>query len=261
MEISYDTLQAGARLFNVDEDTLQLLGGMDGVVYAYTRGGRQYVLKFTPAKRERVPGMRAKLEFVKYLADHGVTVAGPVRSVKGELIELLDAPKAATEYAVSSSERAPGRLAFETGEWGAELFEEWGRVIGQMHRLTKSYDEQRTWADGLIGSWEGEHYSFEKSCEDDAVRAKWLALGDELRGFTPNRDCFGLIHNDLHPFNFMVSQVNGKLRDRIRVPVAATQAEIEQAALASEKVRAFTADHTVKKIVIVPKKVVNIVLA
>jgi leucyl-tRNA synthetase len=54
-------------------------------------------------------------------------------------------------------------------------------------------------------------------------------------------------------------QVNGKLRDRIVVPVEATRETIEQAALACEKVRLFTAGLTIRKIIIVPRKLVNLV--
>ena len=56
-------------------------------------------------------------------------------------------------------------------------------------------------------------------------------------------------------------QVNGKLRDRIVVAVTATQQEIETAAVACEKVRQFTEGKTIKKIILVPKKLVNIVAA
>jgi leucyl-tRNA synthetase len=56
-------------------------------------------------------------------------------------------------------------------------------------------------------------------------------------------------------------QVNGKLRDVIRVPADAPAAEIEKAALAAEKAQAFLAGKTVKKIIIVPKKLVNVVVA
>jgi leucyl-tRNA synthetase len=56
-------------------------------------------------------------------------------------------------------------------------------------------------------------------------------------------------------------QVNGKLRDVITVPADATQQQIESAALASEKVKQFIGGKTVKKIIIVPKKLVNIVVA
>ena len=53
-------------------------------------------------------------------------------------------------------------------------------------------------------------------------------------------------------------QVNGKLRDVIRVPRGATPAEIEAAALASEKVNHFLAGKTIKKIICVPNKLVNV---
>ena len=55
-------------------------------------------------------------------------------------------------------------------------------------------------------------------------------------------------------------QVNGKLRDVIVVPADATQQQIESAALASDKVKPFITGKTVKKIIVVPKKLVNIVV-
>jgi leucyl-tRNA synthetase len=55
-------------------------------------------------------------------------------------------------------------------------------------------------------------------------------------------------------------QVNGKLRDVIRVPAGAGQAELEAAALKAEKVQPFTAGKSVKKVIVVPKKMVNIVV-
>ncbi|HEY3914244.1 MAG TPA: leucine--tRNA ligase [Verrucomicrobiae bacterium] len=55
-------------------------------------------------------------------------------------------------------------------------------------------------------------------------------------------------------------QVNGKLRDKIAVPAEATQAEIEAAALAAEKIRPLIEGKTLKKVIIVPKRLVNIVV-
>jgi leucyl-tRNA synthetase len=56
-------------------------------------------------------------------------------------------------------------------------------------------------------------------------------------------------------------QVNGKLRDVIRVPANADNATVEAAAKASEKVQQFIAGKTIKKVIVVPKKLVNIVVA
>jgi leucyl-tRNA synthetase len=54
-------------------------------------------------------------------------------------------------------------------------------------------------------------------------------------------------------------QINGKLRDRTTVPANASQEEMEKAALANEKVQSFLAGKTVKKVIVVPGKLVNIV--
>ena len=54
-------------------------------------------------------------------------------------------------------------------------------------------------------------------------------------------------------------QVNGKLRDVLRVPNDEAPAQIEAAALASAKVRAFIEGKTVRKVVLVPRRMVSIV--
>ncbi len=56
-------------------------------------------------------------------------------------------------------------------------------------------------------------------------------------------------------------QVNGKLRDVIRMSVDATAAEIEAAALKAEKAQQFIVGKTVKKVIVVPRKMVNVVVA
>jgi leucyl-tRNA synthetase len=55
-------------------------------------------------------------------------------------------------------------------------------------------------------------------------------------------------------------QVNGKLRDRITVPVEISQADLERAALTAPKVQAFVAGKAVRKVIVVPKKLVNLVV-
>jgi leucyl-tRNA synthetase len=57
----------------------------------------------------------------------------------------------------------------------------------------------------------------------------------------------------------LVVQVNGKLRGRIQVAVDATRESIEKAALAEPSVQSFVQGKDVKKIVVVPGKLVNVV--
>ncbi|MGQ9488441.1 MAG: leucine--tRNA ligase [Armatimonadota bacterium] len=57
----------------------------------------------------------------------------------------------------------------------------------------------------------------------------------------------------------IVVQVNGKLRDVLVVPADTPQEELERLALASPKVQQFTNGKTVKKVIVVPGKLVNVV--
>jgi leucyl-tRNA synthetase len=58
----------------------------------------------------------------------------------------------------------------------------------------------------------------------------------------------------------IVLQVNGKLRDRIKISAAATEDELKAAALSNAKIQARIAGRPVRKVIVVPKKLVNIVL-
>jgi leucyl-tRNA synthetase len=58
----------------------------------------------------------------------------------------------------------------------------------------------------------------------------------------------------------MVVQVNGKLRGRVTVPVGADEAQIRAAALADEHVQKFVLDKPLRKCIVVPGKLVNLVV-
>ena len=58
----------------------------------------------------------------------------------------------------------------------------------------------------------------------------------------------------------IVIQVNGKLRGRIMVGVHASEEEVKEAVLANQRVQEFLKDQTVKKFVLVPRKLVNLVV-
>lgn len=58
----------------------------------------------------------------------------------------------------------------------------------------------------------------------------------------------------------LVVQVNGKVKDKIEVDESLDQEEMKQVALNSEKIKSLTDGKTVVKVIVVPKKLVNIVV-
>jgi leucyl-tRNA synthetase len=87
----------------------------------------------------------------------------------------------------------------------------------------------------------------------------WRELGygeDILHAAWPEPDPEALEQDEIE----LVVQVNGKLRGNIRVAKAAGKDAIEAAALANEQVQKFVAGQSLKKIVIVPGRLVNVVV-
>jgi len=58
----------------------------------------------------------------------------------------------------------------------------------------------------------------------------------------------------------IVVQVNGKVRDRMRLSIHATEAELKAAALASPRIKALIAGKTVRNVIVIPQKLVNVVV-
>jgi len=58
----------------------------------------------------------------------------------------------------------------------------------------------------------------------------------------------------------IVVQVNGKLRARLELPANADEAAARSAALADERVRRFVGEKPVRKVIVVPGKLVNVVI-
>jgi leucyl-tRNA synthetase len=82
-------------------------------------------------------------------------------------------------------------------------------------------------------------------------------LGDLLDAPWPQVDPEALKQDEIE----LVLQINGKLRGAVRVPASADKAAIEQAALASEAFVKHGAGGTVRKVVVVPGRLVNVVVA
>jgi leucyl-tRNA synthetase len=87
----------------------------------------------------------------------------------------------------------------------------------------------------------------------------WRELGfgeDILLAQWPDPDPAALEQDEIE----LVVQVNGKLRGSIRVPKAADRGTIEGLALANPNVQKFVAGQKVKKVVVVPGRLVNLVV-
>jgi leucyl-tRNA synthetase len=86
----------------------------------------------------------------------------------------------------------------------------------------------------------------------------WEALGKKGSILTrpwPEYDPQAVLEDEV----LIVVQVNGKLRDRVIVPTSYREQQIKEAALKTEKIRSLVEGKEIRKVILVPKKLVNIV--
>lgn len=87
----------------------------------------------------------------------------------------------------------------------------------------------------------------------------WEALGHEssvVQEGWPLWDIEAVIEEQ----QLIVVQVNGKLRNKIHVSPSASNEEIQEAALADERIKKFISDKPIRKVVVVPGRLVNVVV-
>jgi leucyl-tRNA synthetase len=90
--------------------------------------------------------------------------------------------------------------------------------------------------------------------------ALWIALGHDeplINANWPKSDPEALEQNTIE----MVIQVNGKLRSKISVEKDTDKEQIEALALADENVKRHTEGKTVRKVIVIPGRLVNIVVS
>jgi leucyl-tRNA synthetase len=86
----------------------------------------------------------------------------------------------------------------------------------------------------------------------------WGALGNResiIKNEWPDYDREAVLEEEI----LIVIQVNGRLRDRITLPASFGEEEVKAWALKSEKIQRMVEGKEIKRVILVPKKLVNIV--
>ncbi|WP_440905723.1 leucine--tRNA ligase [Catenovulum sp. SX2] len=86
----------------------------------------------------------------------------------------------------------------------------------------------------------------------------WQALGNQVAledATWPQADKSAMVEDE----KLIVVQVNGKLRTKFTVAIDASQEQVQALALADENVSRFTDDKTIRKVIYIPGKLLNIV--
>ncbi len=201
---SDEILTTALRRYDIDPSTLQLLGGFESFVYAYSRDGSDYILRLSHSLRYSLEMIEGEVDWINYLARNGVSVSRAVPSAADRLVEKIDAAEG--YFSVTAFEKAPG-IPPRREDWENGLMVQLGRLIGRMHNLTKNYSPPR--ASIRRPDWD---IGMDTAAEDylpageERITAAWHTLLSRLRELPKDPDSYGLVHVDVHGGNFFVDQ-------------------------------------------------------
>jgi Ser/Thr protein kinase RdoA (MazF antagonist) len=199
-------LQEARRRFGIAPGDITLLDGFESFMYAYAREGREYILRIGHSQRRTPDLIRGEVDWINYLAAGGAGVAKAVPSQNGALVEVipdtLDGRFLATAFV-----KAKGGPVWEMGGWSDALVEQYGRILGRIHALSKSYMpgdpawQRLQWDDPI---------NVTLPPVEPLIEQRFQQVLEYLQALPRDRDSFGMIHQDAHAGNFFVDE-NGRI--------------------------------------------------
>lgn len=200
-EILYEALTR----FGGDKDNVKDIGGFEAFVYEATINDKKYILKITHTIRRLVNYLMGELDYVNYLASHGVPTSKAVESVNGNFVESIDASDGG-KFLAYLFEKAEGEISTKESRTD-EIIQTWGQVSGLMNRLAAGYKPSKPEYKRQIW-YEDDVYEFDKHLtgEDAELIPLCHQILDEVKTLPQTKETFGMIHGDLHQGNFFINK-------------------------------------------------------
>lgn len=198
-----EQLREAARRFGTSPDALRDLGSFENFVYAYDDANQEgRVLRLVHDSHRSARQVRGELHWLRFLAEGGLSVAPPVPSRGGDLVEELAGDQGA--FFASSFVRIEGEK-LTNDRVTPELTRAWGRLLAEIHERSASYVPEDP---GARPTWLTEPYVADRYRHAHRVEPEIMTRFDEvvarLEAVPEGSAPFGMVHNDAHPGNFLV---------------------------------------------------------
>jgi amicoumacin kinase len=176
----------------------------DDGVYGFTHQGQDLVVKYTLQADRSFSTIQGQVDWVSFLAEHGVPVSRPVPSLHGVFVEQV--PINDTSVSVVCYERVSGERP-EGTTLTAELFQAWGQLMGKMHARSTRYNNP-SHQNGRIGQWYEGATRDKRAIPADQklVLEKFDALMRHVYALPKDQQSYGLIHGDFQANNLRVDK-------------------------------------------------------
>ena len=169
-------------------------------IYEVAVDDTHYILRSSKYSEKKQEHIELELNWMNYLSAEINEIVKSIPSVNNNLFEVVD-----DKYILCLFEKAER----DSGELNESLFFDMGAIVGNMHRLTKTYSgnivqPKFEWYNGWT-TWV--EYNI---VMDEEIQQFINQFKRELLSLPKSNDNYGIIHEDIHPGNFFVK--NGKIK-------------------------------------------------
>jgi Ser/Thr protein kinase RdoA (MazF antagonist) len=187
-----------AAAYGVSENDIRFVTQVQNHIFAYERAGVEFILRLTPQTHRSAEQVMAEVEWVNDLAARNAPVAAVVPAGDGSLSRPVEI--AGEQFTAVSFQKLEGEIGNQE-YWTPAVFVKWGRLTGRLHRESRLYHpvaRRANWVDRLPSV-------IPESTDDEIAMGQLATLVEDLKQLPKSDNVFGLIHADLHFWNFAVS--------------------------------------------------------
>ncbi len=173
------------------------------------KGNKPKILRisFPDNRHRRANDYLAETEYIKYLHDNGGSAADIISSVNGNLVEAITC--GGHTFYICLFEKAKGRLMVENqykyrdGVPVSEYYYNCGKVLGQIHRLSKEYKpNHRRYS--FFDKYNAAIINEIVPASLSLLKQKLNHILDELEKLPRDAGLYGMLHFDFNDGNFAV---------------------------------------------------------
>jgi amicoumacin kinase len=196
-------LEAACQRYSIKPGEIKLLDGFESFIYEFKQENGEFILRIGHNSRRSIKMIHGEVEWINYLFEHGVGVSRAVLSTFQNLVEPIDDGHSG-RFLCTAFEKAPGGPATRD-QINDQLFISYGRLLGQMHQLAKSYSPSNpAWKRYAWDGPENNTPDRQLGINELKIREIYQSLFSYLQTLPKDVDGYGLIHQDAHLGNLFV---------------------------------------------------------
>jgi Ser/Thr protein kinase RdoA (MazF antagonist) len=196
-------LHSAMRCYNISPDQIELLDGFESFIYKFQRPDGKFILRIGHSERRSPDLIHGEVDWINYLEAGGASVARAILSENGNLVEAIEDGQGA-EFLCTAFVHAPGG-PIHRDQINDQLFRNYGRLIGRMHALAKTYRVSNpAWKRYAWDSPQNNTATRQMPAREAIALEKYQAVMAHLGTLPCDTSGYGLIHQDAHPGNFFV---------------------------------------------------------